>query len=318
MGPDDYAASYAVSLDLYQASLPRSLQTELGISSIGHCASEALWRVKGIPESNAPAARQALHGTAIHRLHAAARSAYNPRLLVDRRLVVTLPSGLQVPGSPDEIDPDEPSVTDLKSVNDAADMAALRRTGGTTQQRYQKHLYYLAAHQAGLVPAEGIVRNVWVDRSGETEIPFVEQEPFSMEVVHEADVWIGNVLYAAEHGEEALREKPYDWCMTYCPFAIHCRSGQAHADFTLTDGEMVQAARLLRDGRDQRKEGELLEEAAKRVLAPLQQSAEGDVAAFVTVGPDGPENRVRWQFVNAKAGGYWKVSVAAVELVAAG
>jgi hypothetical protein len=249
-----------------------------------------------------------LHGTAIHDLHAAARAAYNPRLIVNRKLTVTLPSGLEIPGTPDEIDPDEPSVTDLKTVDDEGDLHVLRREGSSEQQRFQRHLYYLAAHQAGLVPAEGIVRNVWVDRAGQDDLPYVEQEPFSMAVVHDADRWITDTLYAAKHGEEVPRDKHYDWCRKFCEFFTHCRAGQAHADFVVTDPEVLQAARLLKLGRAQSKEGEALEKAAKRTLAPLQQSAEGDVAAFIA-----GDLRVRWSWVNSRNGGYWKVTVTDVE-----
>lgn len=301
---DDYAASMSASLDVYAALRPRSLQTELGVSSIGHCRAEALWRLTEVAPTDAPVGRQALFGTGAHEVIAAARKSFAPHLLIETALQITLPSGVVVPGHADEIDPDEPSVTDWKTVADAADIAALRRNGSTEQQRYQRHLYYYGAHQAGLVPAEGTVRNVWVDRAGQVNEPYVEQEPFSMAVVHDADRWVQDLLYAAEHGEEVPQDKHYDWCRRFCEFFTHCRSGQAHADAHVTDPVMVSAADMLAEGRELRKRGEALEKSAKRVLEPLQASAHEDVAAFL-IGA----HRVRWSRVNTDRGGHWKLTL---------
>lgn len=305
MKPDDYAASYVASLDSYDALRPRSLQAELGVSDIGHCSSKALWLLTGVQPTDAPTGRQAMMGTAAHDLAAKARKAFSPGLLIETELQVTLPSGLVVlPGHADEIDPDEPSVTDLKTVGDEADLIALRRLGSTEQQRFQRHLYYLGAHQAGLVPAAGTVRNVWMDRAGQADWVYVEQEPFDMGVVHAADRWLSDVLYAAEHGEEVPQEKHYDWCRRFCQFFSHCRAGQTHADLTITDPELITAASLVLEGREGKKAGESLEKSGRKVLEPLQDSSSGDMVAF-TAG----EYRVRWSQVNAVAGAYWKLSV---------
>lgn len=299
---DDYAASYAASLDVYAAMRPRSLQADLGVSSVGHCSSEAMYRIRGVEPTDAPAGRQALMGTAIHEMVAAARKEFNPALLIETELTITMPSGVVITGHADEIDPIEPSVTDLKTCGDESDLAALRRGGATEQQRFQRHLYYHGAHQAGLVPAEGIVRNVWIDRAGRGE-PYVEQEPFDPAVVAAADRWLADVRYAAEHDEEAPRDKPYDWCRAFCSFFSHCRAGQSHADYIITDPEFIAAAELVHRGRAEGKEAAGIEKHGRRVLEPLQQSADGDVAAF-----QAGDWRIRWQRVNAEKP-YWKVAV---------
>lgn len=313
VSPDEYAASMSASLDVYQSMLPRTLQSELGVSSLGHCASEALYLLQQVPASDAPVARQALFGNAAHAMIGAARLAFKPHLLIETEVEATLPSGVRIKGHVDEIDPQEPSVTDYKTVADEADLVALRRTGSSEQQRYQRHVYAYLAIQAGLLPEQGvIVRNVWLDRAGQVSEPYVEQEPFDMAVVHAADRWLEGVRYAAEHGEEAPRDKHHDWCKRFCQFFTHCRQGTAHADYTVTDPDMVAAAAMLAEGRAKSKEGGNLETAAKRVLAPLQESAQGEVAAFVA-----GDHRVRWQWINTAAGGHWKCLVDRLEPVSA-
>lgn len=303
MDADAYAASMSASLDLFQAMRPRSQQASLGVSSVGHCASEAKFRLQGVVPTDAPPSRQALWGTSLHETISAARREFNPKLLIDQKLSVTMPSGLVIPGTGDEVDPGEPAVTDYKSVADGAALITQRRVGSTDQQRYQRHLYYLGAHQAGLVPAAGIVRNVYLDRAGQEE-PLVEQEPFDPAVIVDADRWVADVAYAAEHDEDAPQDKHYTWCRQFCQFFTHCRGGQITPDLTVTDPAMITAAELLVEGRAASKLAKGLEEDAKRVLAPLQQAADGDVGGY-EVGP----YRVRWTWINTNAGGHWKCLV---------
>jgi hypothetical protein len=301
---DDYAAAYVASLDLFAATRPRSLQAGIGVSDIGHCSSKALWQLTGVPPSDMPTSRQALMGQSAHETIAAARKQFAPHLLIETEVTVTLPSGVELVGHIDELDPTEPSVTDTKTLGDESDLIAMRRTGSSEQQRFQRHLYYYGAYQAGLVPAEGTVRNVWMDRSGRADWVFVEQEPFDMTVVHNADRWLTDILYAAEHGEEVPQEKHYDWCRRFCQFFSHCRSGQMHSDKVITDPEFIAAASLVHEGREAKKVAVGLEDAGKRVLALLQASAEGDMIAF-----EAGDFRVRWSQVNAERGPYWKLAV---------
>lgn len=308
--PDAYAARLTVAVDLHDAMRPRSMQTELGVSSVGDCRSEALYRITGVAETDAPPSRKAHHGTAIHALYTAAMTAYDPNLIAEPEIKVTMPSGLVLPGHPDWIDPAEPSVTDLKTKDDEAALLVQRRTGSSESQRFGRHLYGLGAIQAGLVGAEDLlVRNVWVDRAGQSSEPFVEQEPFDMGVVHAADSWLQDLLYAAEHGDEVPKDHHYDWCRSFCPFFTHCRSGETRGEAIVTDAVMVQAAADLFEGRQESKVGGLLEKAAKTVLAPLQQSVNGDLRAFVL-----GDYRLRWTWVNRSDGAsHWKAHVEKIE-----
>lgn len=314
MGPDDYVAAFAASLDVYEALRPRSLQVALGVSSLGHCASEAKFILQGTPATDAPTARQALFGTAAHELIGKARKTTDPHLLIETELSITLPSGAVVLGHADEIDPGEPSCTDWKTLADEGALALQRRTGSSQQQRWQRHLYAYGAIQAGLLPRDGvIVRNVWVDRSGRCPEPLVEQESFDMAAVHEADAWLEAVRYAAEHDEPTPQDKHHAWCQRFCEFFAHCRGGIGVGDLIVTDPAMAQAAALVVEGRAKEKEGGRLAAGAKAVLEPLQANAAGSVVSFV-VG----EHRLRWAWTNradSAAGGHWRLHVDALETV---
>lgn len=302
LAADDYAASYMAALDTYAAMRPRSRQQTLGVSDIGYCASKALYKLQGVAPTDAPTGRQAEMGHAAHDLVAAARSAFDPGLLVEYELTVTMPSGLVLVGHADEINPDEPSVTDTKTVGDEDDLIKLRRTGSTEQQRFQRHIYYAGAVQAGLVPPEGTVRNVWIDRAGQADWVYVEQEPFSMSVVHAADRWISDVLYAKEHGEDATQDHHYDHCRKFCPFFTHCRAGQAHDDLIITDPEFILAAELVHVGREEEKIAKGTVASARRTLELLLDPDE--MRAY-----EAGDYRVRWTWVNRADGRYPKLVV---------
>lgn len=303
MTPDEYAAQLATDLDIAQETAPRSLQRHLGISDLGSCHAEALYKLRQTEPTDHVEGWQALFGGAVGDAIEKARAA-RPHLLHQVPVVVTLPSGRQIPGTADEVDPAEPSVTDFKSKDDEAKLVWQRNQGATDQQRFQRHLCYLGAHQAGLVPEQGIVRNAYVARSGRGA-PLIEQEPFSMDVVLEADRWLGDVLYAAEHGEEASKDHHYSWCAEWCPFFTLCRDGDSAVTDMITDLELVAATHATREARSAAKVADLEEKAARSVLEPLQRTAEGGLVAWET--PDG--GRGRWVWINKKNGGYWKLEV---------
>jgi hypothetical protein len=304
---DDYAASFAASLDAWSSLRPRSLQRSIGVSDLGYCRSKSMWKMTDTQPTDSPISRQAMMGIAAHEIIGTARKTFNPRLLIETGLKVTLPSGVVLPGTADEIDPDEPSVTDYKSVSTAADLIALRKYGSTEQQKFQRHCYYLGAMQAGLVPPVGTVRNVWCDRAGQSEEAYVEQEPFDMAVVHAADQWLSDVTYAIEHGEadDVLKDKHFEHCRRFCEFFGHCRSGTDHADLTITDEVMIRAAEMTFTGRALEKEGRALAEVGRRELSVLAPDPGGDMVAY-TCG----EHRVRWSWVHQADGpGYAKLAV---------
>lgn len=224
LSAEEFAAGFMWDLEAHDSASPRSQQSqrgEIGASDIGFCREQVRRRLAHLIPTDAPNKWSALLGNYVDAgTKAARRASGRPNLHHDLRLQVTLPSGVTFPCSLDELDTDEPSYTDVKTKDG---LALIRRTTAGDQPRMQRHVCYLAALQNGLVPEEGIVRNIFLDRSGADRHPHVEQEPFSMDVIHEADAWLSDAVYAAEHGEEAMKDAPRPVCEQFCEFYTACR-----------------------------------------------------------------------------------------------
>lgn len=294
MTPDDYAETWGLALTVEDLSRERSQQTDggtLGGSDAMGCAAKAVYTVRGEIPSNVPKKGKAQRGTYLHEGTLNAVKKLYPHKLIEQSLTVRLPSGLDVPLHPDEIDPEEPSVTDYKFVND---LALIRRTGPTDQQQAQRHLQYLAAHQAGLVPPEGLVRNLFVD-SDDLDLRWVHQEPFSMDWVERADAWYGGVVYAVKHGEDGEREWPINLCKDYCPWFAKCRPPLTDSLNQIVNVELAQTVQIAFAARRDRKEAELIEKQAVSKLKGVTGRA-GNVSVVSTT-------------VNKTTGSYVKVDM---------
>ena len=283
--PDTYAGMWQISLTQGDALRERSLQAasgQIGVSDIGVCKEKARRRLLGEQPSSASTNLAAIVGTFIHKGALEDRQRTFPHLLIEQAVTVTLPNGCVVPGHADEIDPDEPSVTDLKTVDG---LEWVRKHGSSEQQKWQRHLYYLGAAQAGLVPENGMTRNVWIDRSGSDATVRVEQEPYSAEYVEQASSWLDDVLYAATNGEEASKDKPIPWCLSFCEFAGSCRASIDSPAPPITDPQVIETAQTYKAVSDRAKADDKYLKQAKEVL----RGHEGQAGSV----------NVRWVQVNA-------------------
>lgn len=232
---DDFGSLFSWDLNAYELLSPRSIQQDagtIGVSDLFTCREKVRRHLVGAATTDVPDKTAAIIGTYIHTGALAARKAARPHLLHEVELKITLPNGFKLLGHADEIDPTEPSVTDLKT---KSGLDLIRRAGANEQMRAQRHVYYLGALQAGLIASDkGVVRNVFIDRSGSDPHPHVEQEPFSMDVVYAAQEWLSDAQYAAEHNEEAIKDWPRTMCENWCPFFTSCRGSEDIAEDYLT------------------------------------------------------------------------------------
>lgn len=287
MDARSYAAGFRADIDVYEAREERSRQTELGVSDIGVCREKARRIIAKVPASDAPSTWAAFSGKANHDRITMIRREANPHMLFGTELRIVLPSGIEVLGHLDELDPLEPSVTDYKTKTYEG-LELVRRTGVTDENRYGRMLYYLGAYQAGLVPAEGIVRNIYLDRSGKDPELVIQQEPFSMDIVYEADLWLQDVHYAAEHDELAPLDKHFSWCETYCEFFRNCR--QVRTGKLVEGAEATAAARVYLDATQVRKRATAARDGARASLGePVAGENHVEVAGDV---------RLAWIWVN--------------------
>ena len=249
----------------------RSQQSQdhrLGVSDLGTCREQVRRFIIQEEPSNPKDVLEAAWGTALGDYVEEAVCALYPEAKRQVEVKVALPSGHTLPGHVDLVMPH--MIIDVKSTA-ALDM--VKRNGANQQQRFQRHLYCLGAHQKGLltVPLESArVANVWVDRSASQKEFFVEQERFSWEVVHEADEWLADVLYAVRNQEEASKDKPRDWCYVACPFAYNCRGGDTDVSGLIEDIEHLTAVDLYLEGKRLEDEGKRLRAQAKRSLVGVR------------------------------------------------
>lgn len=271
----DYAALVTAAIRIGQDSAPRSLQSAAGIlgpSDIGFCRQKATLMTKGVAATDAPPKWSALVGTAIHNEVEAAIKATYPTWLVgsiDRvKVTATLPSGAEISGHPDIVIPEDNTVLDIKTV-DGFDW--VKREGTSRPHKYQRHLYAMGLLQAGILddgkPVQ--VGNLYFDRSGKEPLPLLRIEEMDWTLTDEIDSWIGDVIYATKHGEDASRDIPAAVCERICEFFTVCRGGlEVHDGGQLIeDDTLLAAVRMFAEGRDLENEGKRLKDAAKDVLA---------------------------------------------------
>lgn len=275
--PADYAAAWLGDIHVAEMTRDRTAQSHhriLGVSDIGHCRSYAARFLNGDPFTDSPSMAQAMRGTWMHAGVLPAIAAGRDGALVEQELTVTLSNGFEVVGHADLIEPDEPSVTDLKSVDGS--LPAVRRNGANQQQKSQRHLYGAGAVQGGHVKADGlVVRNVWMDIADIDAQPHVEQEPYDPTWLDHAATWIDEVAYTVDQGQvdEAPRDKDVFFCRAFCPFATACRGPEATAvDEVIDSDELAVAAALHREGLSLEKEGKALKKAASEVLGRVQDA----------------------------------------------
>lgn len=300
MSPDDYAAEFSYDLHLHAISGERAAQTDAGQigASDFTCRQRMALIMARVPASDSPSKWSAFVGSALDRQITEARQAAHPNLLFQQRLTCTLPSGFTLPVTPDEIDPDEPAVTDFKS---KAGLAHVRRTVSDDPARIQRHLQYLACLQNGIFTTDtGLVRNVYVDRSGSDDRPHVEQEPFELAIVALADQFVQDAVYAAEHGEDAWRDQPRPWCQRFCPWFTHCRGeDRTDAANAILDPHVAQAATQYLAAQEQEREAKQLRDALRPMLTGVSGTTRDGV-------------RVGWLHVNHPRTPYDKLEVSRV------
>lgn len=265
MGHQLYAA-----VQEFDSSRERTAQADdrvLGVSDVGHCREVVRRMILNEPPTDERSDfMPAFIGTAVGDWIEQALMAKHPevRTQMEVRVTLNLQSGYEITllGHPDIVGPNY--VVDSKTKNG---LAVVRRSGPTSQQRYQPHLYAKGLIDAGEIPEDSMVALAFWDRSGVEEHPYVWAEPFSRDVVREASEWLDDVVYAVRNNEEAPCDKSRDFCQTYCQYASVCPQ-HAHSDATgvIEDEEVQQAVITYVTAAAEEREAKRAKEAAKDVL----------------------------------------------------
>jgi hypothetical protein len=273
MDAEDYAALFEQTLITWDGQRARSTQVKVGPSEIGFCRQKVALKIKETPKTDSGQMSSAMIGTAIHAMLEQARGLL-PNLILERELTIDLRVDgfdvLQLVGHADEIDPDENSITDWKTVDG---FEWVKRHGPSQAHKFQRHLYALGAIQAGLVKEEGlIVRNAYIDRSGKDPSILVWQEAFDPTLTDEVGQWVADVLYAVKHGEDASRDIAAPTCEAIsCEYFTACRGGllpDTRGD-QITDADTLDTLVAYLEGAKMEKDGKRLKTEMKERLAGI-------------------------------------------------
>lgn len=289
----DYEIAIDAALTAFMDNSDRSVQASegrLGPSDIGFCRQKAALMVKGVEATDAPPKWAAAVGTAIHEYTEAAIKTMFPNWIlgsIDKlRVTAILPSGAEISGHPDIVIPEENTVLDIKTVDG---FQWVKREGTSQQHKYQRHLYAIGCIEANIFDRTKpvYVGNVYLDRSGKQNKPLVMVEEMDPMLTDEIDAWVGDVIYAVKHGEDASRDIPAAVCERICSHFTACRGAlETHEGGELIeDTILVSAVDMYTEARNMEKMAKQMKEEASARLVGVNGSTGQWQVRWVEVQP---------------------------------
>jgi hypothetical protein len=269
----------------------RGLQShdfKVGISDLGFCSERVRRMISQEERVSQEDYLPAFVGTAIGDHVEKAVPWIWPDAVIQSEVSVTLTgdSGhvYVITGHPDIVRTRVGMVIDTKT---ARGTQKARRTGPDQQQQFQRHLYALGAHEAGMfgnLPLETImVGNLWVDRACDEREFYVHLEPYNPEIVQEAARWLDDVIYAFVNSEPARKEPPREMCAKVCGYYPVCRQPETDVE-GLLGADTVISVQMYQEGAALEKQGRQLKDQAKAALTGITGST--------------GQHMVRWTHVN--------------------
>lgn len=289
----DYGLAIGAALTAYMDNSARSVQAaegRLGPSDIGFCRQKAALMVRGVEATDSTPKWAAAVGTAVHNYVEAAIKEMFPDWLVGSidgvRVTATLPSGAEISGHPDIVIPSENTVLDIKTVDG---FAWVKREGTSQQHKFQRHLYAMGLIQDGTLDSSKpvYVGNIYFDRSGKEQEPLVLVEEMDPTLTDEIDSWVGDVIYAVKHNEDASRDIPAAVCERICSHFTACRGALEinEGGELITDTTLVSAVDMYVEARNMEKTAKQMKEAASAELAGVNGSTGTWQVRWVDVQP---------------------------------
>ncbi len=285
------AATVAEVIDRAMSDSERSLWAKdhrIGVSDIGHCREYVRRMLVQEPFSDEQNkwSLAALVGTSIGDHIEDAMVHFDPDAGWIKQDAVTVPLvwkdvQINLPGHPDLYNRD--TVLDFKSRDG---LGVVRRGGSAQNEKYQLSLYAKALILEGKVDPDDLTLGlVFIDRAGSERVPHVEAWTYDPDIVAEAEEWLGDVLYAVAHGEEASRDRERSWCYACCPFASACRGEDTDAEGLIEDPEIVKAVQAYVAAAELEKQAKADKDAARAALVGISGSTGTHVVRPVEIGP---------------------------------
>jgi hypothetical protein len=130
------------------------------------------------------------------------------------------------------------------------------------------------------------ITDVYFDRSGAQDEAYSFGWFYDPAVLEEIDMWIHDVKYAVINNAEALKEKPREWCWSYCEYATLCRGNDTDAEGLIEDPETLAAVDLYAEGLALEKQGAKMKDNAKlSIPAQLSGTTGTHTVRWVEIGP---------------------------------
>ncbi len=309
----------------------------LGMSNIGHCQQAAVFMVKQTPATDERDKSAAFFGTVAGDAIETQMKLDHPGWLFQEEGVFQIPSGGELGCHIDIVVPASEAVTKEEFLENARERAAaelrrelgedvevpervyvqgvwdlkskdkldiVKKYGPSKQQVFQVSGYVSAMIDKGLLDGDQPiwVTDVYFDRSGAQHEAYSFGWWYDPAVLEEIDEWIHGVKYAVINDGEALKEKPREWCWSYCEYATLCRGNDTDAEGLIEDPEILAAIQTYQEEAEKEREAKKAKDVAKLHI-PLEVS-----------GSTGTHN-ARWVYRNpteVKAGtraGYWMLDV---------
>lgn len=233
---------------------PRSLQTAIGVSSLGGCRREVWHQLQGHTGQARGTRLPAIMGTAIHNSIEQAFAGQD-RYLIEHRV---------------ELDDLPPATIDCYDTleNEVIDWKTTKKSNldyfPSTQQRWQVQVYGYLMTQSGYEVSN--VTLVAIPRDGNENDIKVHTEPFDRAVAVEALNWLDDLTARTE--PPAPEKDAASWCSQFCDFYGSLCGGKTK-DFTgeaITDERAESAAKRYVEVSAQLKALEAEKDAAKAAL----------------------------------------------------
>jgi CRISPR/Cas system-associated exonuclease Cas4 (RecB family) len=290
---ESLGALISAAVKAYGESSDRSVQSaqgKLGPSDIGFCRNKAALMIRGIEQSDSTSIAAAQVGTAMHTYIGDAIKAMFPTWIIDsQRFTATLPSGVEVSGTPDIVIPEQNAIIDIKTVDG---FEWVKRNGTSQNHKFQRHLYAMGAVQAGVLDGGKTVYvgNIYFDRSGKEPEPYFVIEEMDPTLTDEIDAWISDVTYAVINKEDAMRDVAAPVCEKICSYYTVCRGAlptHEGGEF-IEDHDRVEALRMYIEARDMAKVADKQKREAQAMLVGTNGIANIDGESF----------QLRWTHIN--------------------
>lgn len=218
----------------HDATRPRSLQVAVGWSEVGGCRAQLGYRLDGTWPSDETDSWAAQRGTAIHEyLEAVLGDDPDVRTEVD-----TIYRG--IPGHADLVGP--AWLCDIKTKTMASSQVWQKDPATMRQARIQAHGYTAGLVDTGELPGDATVRLLIVPADGSFADWWCWEEPFDRALADEGADRLEAVRAAMAAGEHLPKDKPVQFCRSYCAYFSLCRaSDDLNAPETITDPELAGA-----------------------------------------------------------------------------